>query len=985
MDNLFQKLMLGGSTAALFAAMPVAAFAQDSSSGIEQVVVSASRIQIAGYQQPTPVSVVGATQLLEAANADIGDTLRQMPSMGASLTPEKGSDANASNATGLGISNVNLRNLGANRNLVLIDGQRIVSPILTGGVDLTVIPSTVIQRVDVVTGGASAAWGSDAVSGVINLIVNKNFTGLKASIDLQDTGGDTRRSYGFTVTNGFDMLGGRAHVEWAITYNDSPELVEESSAKWFNNPALIANPLYSAATPNVPQLIHVNNMGQRDVAGGDVTSGPLTGVGFGPGGLLYNYLPGDCNYYANANTPPYISSTISTSVSACYGGTANQTTSAADIGILSFPLQQGTGFFYGTYKITPDIQASLMMNYGFNHGLGASLTIDDAGVIKTDNAYLNPSLLQAMKSDGLTSFTVNSNLTNTLNLTGPLDIADYKTSVGTPYSTSVRELYRSVFALDGAIGDNWSWSAYYQHSENHLSEVDQSIEIKANLANAVDAVTVTAANAGKSGLVPGTVACRTTLTAPTNGCVPFDIMGTGVENPLAVSYIVDHNDFYHLTIQQDSAGASMQGVLPAFADLFGAGAPSTAFGVEYRKEAVVSTADPYGAAGALGGGNFIGIRGEFNVIEGFGELNIPIIKNGIVESLDGNMAGRMTSYSTSGLVETWKLGLTSQVNDDVRLRFTMSYDIRAPNLGELFNTVPASGGQVDYKNGINSPSALSESAGNVNLVPETSLTYSGGIVLTPHWVPGLTMSFDWYSISVKGIITGVPIAQERVDCVAGTLTPTGGSYCADWIYNASLVIPGTNPNGLQFVYSYPFNNGFLTTSGLDFIADYAFDFFNGNLAWHLQGNYNDEETESEFGVTTASGAQASYDFAGAMGPGPFGGVPKTHINLAATYTQGPWTGTVQARYIGTGKLVNGWTSGVQVDNNAVAQVAYLDLRGTYRWNDNIQFYLSVDNVFDTPPPVTVGYSPSTNGLSTTNSSEYDVLGRMWHTGVRFNF
>ena len=159
----------------------------------------------------------------------------------------------------------------------------------------------------------------------------------------------------------------------------------------------------------------------------------------------------------------------------------------------------------------------------------------------------------------------------------------------------MRELYRSVFALDGAIGDNWSWSAYYQHSENHLSEVDQSIEIKANLANAIDAVTVTAANAGKSGLVPGTVACRTTLTAPTNGCVPLDIMGIGVENPLAVAYIVDHNDFYHLTIQQDSAGVSMQGVLPG--DLFGAGAPSTAFGVEYRKEAVVSTADPYGAAG----------------------------------------------------------------------------------------------------------------------------------------------------------------------------------------------------------------------------------------------------------------------------------------------------------------------------------------------------------------------------------------------------
>src|SRR6201985_952947 len=126
MNNLLQKLMLGGSSGALLAAVPGAAFAQD----IEQVVVSASRIQIAGYQQPTPVSVVGAAQLLEAANADIGDTLRAMPSMGTSATPEKGTNANAGNSGALGVSGINLRNLGATRTLVLFDGQRIASPVL---------------------------------------------------------------------------------------------------------------------------------------------------------------------------------------------------------------------------------------------------------------------------------------------------------------------------------------------------------------------------------------------------------------------------------------------------------------------------------------------------------------------------------------------------------------------------------------------------------------------------------------------------------------------------------------------------------------------------------------------------------------------------------------------------------------------------------------------------------------------------------------
>ena len=994
MDNLFQKLMLGGSTAALFAAMPVAAFAQDSS-GIEQVVVSASRIQIAGYQQPTPVSVVGAAQLLEAANADIGSTLREMPSMGAAQDPEKGANGNAGNSGSQGVSNINLRNLGTFRNLVLLDGERIVSPILSGGVDLTVIPSTLVQRVDVVTGGASAAWGSDAVSGVVNIIINKNFTGLKASIDLQDTGQDTRRQYGFTVTNGFDMFGGRSHAEWAVTYSDSPESVFMTSAHWFNTPTVLANPLYNAVTnPHVPQMIHVNNAGDIDVPGGDTqantgAAAALNGIQFGPGGILSNYKLGDCSYYASSTLYPYLATTTTSNNANCYGGTANQSTSASQIGLMSYPLEIGTGFFYGSYKITPDIQASMQLNYAYDRSRSSSLTIQQTAVIKSDNAYLNPSIGATMKADGVTQITVSSSGTDGINVNNPTDISQFSIPLGTPETQSVRQLYRAVMTLDGAIGDNWSWSAYYQHSESHLFEYYNHIEIKQNLANATDAVTVTAANSVGTGLVPGTIACRTTLTAPTNGCVPLDIMGIGVENPLAVNYVEDPDDYYHENLEQDSAGASMQGVLPW--DLIGAGAPSTAFGVEYRKEAAVTSADPYGAAGGLGGGNFVGIRGQYNVIEGFGELDIPIIKNGIVESLDGNLAGRMTSYSTSGLVETWKLGLTSQINDDIRLRFTMSYDIRAPNLGELYNTIPASGGQADYKNSITVASALSEAAGNVNLLPETAMTYSGGIVLTPHWVPGLTMSFDWYSIDLKGVISAPGIASEKASCLAqlagtpGNLTPTGGSYCNDWVYSA-LAVPGTNPNGLAFVYTYPYNNGFLTTSGLDFIADYAMDFWNGNLAWHLAGNYNDEETESEFGVKTASGAQASYDFAGAMSGGPFAGVPKTHVTLSATYTDGPWTGTIQSRYVGAAQLVNGWTSGVQIDNNNVAQVAYLDLRGTYRWNDNIQFYLSVDNVFDTPPPlVENGGGGGNNGLSSTNSTEYDILGRMWHTGVRFTF
>ncbi len=955
------RLLAASSVLAISSVAGTAAFAQGGD--IEQVVVSASRISIAGYQQPTPVSVVGAAQLAAAANADIGDTLRQMPSMGTSPTPEKGTNGNASNSGALGVSGVNLRNLGTNRNLVLFDGQRIVSPIITGGVDLSVIPSTLVQRVDVVTAGASAAWGSDAVSGVINLIVNKSFTGFKASIDTQDNEYDNRRSYGFTATGGFDFDGGRAHLVGAVTYNNSPEAVFQNSANWFNRPCVLANPAYTAGNKSLPQNLHYNSCGQNDVAGGAVLAGPLAGLGFGPGGTPYRFIPGNNTYYNNAGS-------FLTSTADSVAGTPNQATSAAQVGLLSFPLQQGTAFGYASYKITPDIQAGLMLNYGYDRSHSSSLTINTSGTIKTDNAYLDPVILARMQALGVSTFAVSSNFTDGISLSNP-KFSDFFNTIGTPVAQSVRQMYRGVFTLDGALGEDWSWNASLQHSESHLHEVDTHIEIPGNLALAVDAVRVTAGNVAASGLTVGSIVCRSTLTNPTNGCVPLNIMGTGVQSAAAVSYINDNNDWTFVNIQQDTAGASMQGKLPW--DLLGAGVPSIAFGAEYRKEAEVSTAAYNPTNILLGGGNFQPSRGEFNVEEGFAEVDVPLIKNGIVQDLSASVAGRYTSYSISGAVQTWKLGLSSQVNDDVRLRTTWSYDIRAPNLGELFGTIPASGGTVDPKTNATVSSALTNTYFNQNLTPEKSTTVSGGIVLTPHWVPGLTMSFDWYSINVKGIIA-VPTATITLNfCKQGIQL-----YCSNYVYQSGLV-SATNPNGLFQVLLKPQNNGFLTTSGLDFQADYSMDLFTGTLGLHLLGNYTDETTESTFGA-------APFDLAGSMGgDSVFTGVPKMHFNLSAEYDEGPWSGTIQTRYIGTAKVNNNWATGVQIDNNAIPAVAYMDLRGTYKWNDNVQFYGSVDDVWDTPPPITVGTNPSTNGGSSTNVSVYDTLGRMYHAGVRFNF
>jgi iron complex outermembrane receptor protein len=990
---------------------------QTAAEAAETVVVSASRISIAGDTAPTPVSVVDSGQLQQAANNDIGETLRQLPMMGTAQSPVAATQGNAGNSGAVGISSINLRNLGVTRTLVLVDGDREVWAGVQYGVDLNTIPSIMIKRVDVVTGGASAAWGSDAVAGVVNLIIDKNFTGLKGSVDLMDNNYDSRRQYGFSIANGFDFDSDRGHIELAGTYADSPNTTYMGQLKWFNNPALVANPAYNATTnPGVPQLIHVNNAGNSSPPGGYISATTLTSgvastalnnIQFGPNSQISPYSKGNCSYYANSNLPPYIAATTSTTNTTCSGGSDGQAYSPSQIGLASYPLLTETGFFYGTYKVTPNIVASAMLNYSKVSAVGSSLTIQTNAVVNSGNPYIPASVQSQMTALGVKSITVTSTGTSStggqpggfIQAAPGVGPEQFENSVGTPEEYTNRQFYRGVFKLDGTIGNDWSWDVSAQHSENHLHEHYNSIEIVSNFTNAVNAVTVTAANQGTSGIPIGSIACASTLTSPTNGCVPYNPFGTGVVNPASLGYIVDHNDYYFLNMEEDTGHAGMQGVLPW--DFTGAGAPALSFGWDWRKETMVSKADPFGSLGALGGGNFVPISAEYNTEEGYGELDIPIIKNGFVESLDGNMAGRITDYSTSGMVETWKLGLTSQINDDFRVRGTWSFDIRAPDLAELFNDIPASGGQVDYKNNITEAVALSEAHGNANLFPETATTISAGVVLTPHWVPGLTMSFDVYSINVKNIVVTPSATFEKNACQAGTPTPngtasvqgTGGpgtntgqtGYCADWTYNPSLV-NSSNVNGLQFLYTYPFNNGYLKTSGIDFNADYQMDFLEGNLAWHLAGNYTDEETETEFGVTAAGGGQAKYDFAGALsGAALFAGVPKMHAILSTTYTQGPWSGTVQARYLGEAVLANGWTSGVQVDNNSVPAVGYLDLRASYNWNAALTFYAAVDNTLNTPPPNIASYSVSNNGLSTVNPSIYDVLGRMYHAGLRFNY
>ncbi len=360
-------------------------------------------------------------------------------------------------------------------------------------------------------------------------------------------------------------------------------------------------------------------------------------------------------------------------------------------------------------------------------------------------------------------------------------------------------------------------------------------------------------------------------------------------------------------------------------------------------------------------GNFGQFSGHYTVSEGFGEITVPILKNNLVQSLEFNTAGRITDYSTSGMVETWKMGVTSQVSDEIRLRSTWSFDIRAPNINELFSTGSCGASTNLNPFTLQNVNSLGCSGGNANLVPEQSTTVSGGAVLTPtFWgLEGLSLSADWYSITIKKAITTISATTITNLCSQGQQL-----YCNQISFT----------NGILTISATPINANVETTSGLDFQGDYNFDFMGGSVNLHAVGNYTDEQTRLAQGVYTSYAGQLGQD-------ATIQGLPKFKGQMAATYDAGGWDVTAQGRFIGSARLVRFWGP-LDVDDNTVPMVAYADLRGSYNLTDNVTLYGAVDNVTNVPPQAT----PSTTEVVAGFRGQiYDNLGRMFRAGIRLKY
>lgn len=937
--------LFGATSAAAQAAQQVPAedVAAESAAASQpegNIIITGSRVARLGFDAPTPVTVLSQEQIEnEAPTNNLFDLVNRLPAVAGSIQL---SNSRLAISSGLsGINGINLRNLGLERTLVLLDGRRSVGSSVTGIVDINTFPQQLVKQVDVVTGGASAAYGSDAVAGVINFVLDKEFTGLKmnANVGVSDEGDGF--NYQINVAGGAEFAGGRGHVLLSGEYARSDGLFEVDRDWNFGVNQIIANPAFTA-TNGEPQFLQIGPGNRNNSTPGGIinastggTANRLRGIYFGPGGSINRYDYGTISTTAISIGGDYLVDDSNRRI-----GLAPNEDRRNVYGRLSYEiLPWATAFIEASYS-----WQKTLFNAGPQFATTRSLRGDNAFVINTLGAL----------ATGINTITVGT------------------TQADLPFRAlnNQRDVQRYVGGFEGEF-DMFDkpaiWNAYIQYGETNTREQLRDIIINTNYNNAIDAVFAPAGNA--AGVPAGTIVCRSRLTNPTNGCVPLNILGIGVTDPAAIEYVLG-DPFRNQTLQQTVGGVNLS-VTP-FATW--AGDVGIAIGGEYRKEEV-SGSVPTEFQTGFQVGNYLPTFGQYDVVEAYLEAIVPLGLGVVV-----NGAVRATDYSTSGYVTTWKVGGTFEPIEDIRFRATLSRDIRAPNLNELFQAGTSRTNTLT--NAFVTPAQVITfreiTTGNLNLDPEIADSFSAGVILRPRFLPGLQVSVDYFDIEIESAISQF-FAQDIFNRCNEGFT----AFCAGF---------GPDPTGdreLLFRAS-PFNFNSIRTEGIDIDMSYRIpmeDLLGPDtslvlraVASHYLENVVDDGISQPVDTVGSLGGSGPpdwlYRFSAALDTPDFGltavgrGVSSgTYLNTFLECTPGSCPATSPlARTI---------------NDNSIDGVFYLDLNAVVKIDvgsaTRSEVFFQITNLFDADPIVL----PET-GLA-ANSTYSDLLGRTFRLGVRYEF
>ncbi|MEJ1963387.1 MAG: TonB-dependent receptor [Gammaproteobacteria bacterium] len=942
----------------------------------EQVVITGSRIARSGFDTPSPVTTMGEDELRSLSVTNIGAAVSQLPAFRASTNPT----TNGFGSFNVGAQIVNLRALGVTRNLILVDGRRFAPTTREGSADLNLIPSMLIERTDIVTGGASAAYGSDAVAGVVNVILNKKLSGLRAQVDYGVSNEGDGDDYHASLAGGADFLGGRGHFVLGGEYEKQDGIGNCFERSWCRPGQIVSNAAFNtpAGVGNgLPNFVRSdNNAGYWMTTGGVVAGNNPVQIRnlFGTGGIQFDN---------NGNPVAYTPGTLTGGTTAVGG---NIVPAYIDTN-LTVPVKRYTTYGHADLELTDRLKGFFEASYG--HVTGSVLQsafFDTAITIRRDNPFIPAAVRTVLDANPtIQSFTMGR-------------LGD---DLARGFSTSTADVYRATTGLNGQFGEStWSWDAYYQYGKtsrlqtvagnriqgNPDPTLASSPDNPVNFARAVDAVLDT-----ETAITPqtGSIVCRSTLSADpalraaVANCRPLNLFGTGRFDPAA-------RDFAYGTLREDIdmdqnvVAANTQGNI---AELW-AGPLVLAGGLEFRRDKIDVVHDALSNVYAYFQNFGSDYNGTSKVTEAYLEAELPLLRDAPgARRLDLNVAGRHARYEIDGFgsylrthtstdidANTWKASLSWEPLDWLRLRGTRSRDIRAPNFADLYLASASSFAPVinRFTGTTQVPTTLS--GGSPNLDAERANTTTFGLVVRPTWAwsEGLQFSVDYFDISVEGYIAA-PGSQLIVDrCFAGIALA-----CGQITFGAG--------SSITQIRNVSLNLDELVTKGEDFEVSYRKALGSGNLSVRLLASHVEEATTRTLGI--------SIDRAGQTGGLLSGGVPDWLVSSYVTYSHEPYSVTLQGRFIDSGVVdstrIDPSDSGYaptllnSTNDNHVASAFYANLFGTLDipgfGADTVQVFAAINNLFDKDPP----FAPE--GQYPTNPTYFDQIGRTYRLGLRVQF
>lgn len=905
---------------------------------MEEVVVTGTRLKSDGFRAPTPVTVATAESLANAVPTNVVNALQELPQFLGSANFSSGGKSGIGEGRGQFLS---LRNFGAGRTLIMLDGVRMPPTTYDGRVNSEIFPQMLLQRVDVVTSGASAAYGSDAVGGVVNYVLDHDFEGVKVNT----SAGMSSHSdaFNYRVGGAFGgKVGERGHLLVSV------ERFENEGIKLGDRSLGIDSYIAAGRTPgggpqgnvNNPFVIYSGAVWNNLSAGGHITSGPLTGTYFTSPGQWRPFVAGRPTGASN------------TSVGG--DGVALQREQSVSEDAVSTQ-----GMVRYEYALTDSLKAHVLglysksevsINGGFNY-------FDFGHSIFSGNPFIPADIQARMTAQNIASFSLQKYVTDS-----PISPA----TDDTQHYTIVAGLAGNVDIAGRSIG----WDLTYAHGDTQQEAAEINTPELRKFHAAVDAVRDPS----------GIVVCRVTLTNPGlyPGCVPFNILGENVASKAAVDYI-HGTSLYGTETKLDQVAVAFQG------DLFELPAGSVAFalGGEYRKQKLVMTSNsdpsivrPVDGLRSLAVtqprfwfSNRARAKADLSVKEAFAELNIPILAAApFVKSFDINGAIRFTDYSTSGNVKTWKGGATWRPAEELLFRVTKSRDIRAPSLFDL--GASGSAGRTTLVDPLTGRSdvVLTAGGGNPNLAPEFADSISYGVVLQPSFIEGLSIAVDVFDVEIIDAITTLSAGNIVNQCfLSGGTDPICGQI--DRPISVTSASPANYPTLIRIG---PTNSSLIATSGVDIELAYATEAMGGRLnSRFLLSRVSDYDTKASPFLSVVKNAGTNI-------------LPDLKAILQVQYSRGPFSISVQERMIG--EITLGQSPNAIWAESPIAAQYYTDVTAMYdfEWrNGSLETFVTVKNLFDRQPPLVPNTAAPRFNFPTLPF--YDFLGTTFTVGLRTKF